>query len=203
MPVEEEIPEQPSSFIQRLAETGRAEIPLVGDVLVFDKAFWRFPKIWKLPFVDGYIPTWNVISFSLSALALTGSGSTWMLRMAESAVKFAEVSEEITLSAMTRAMVMDQRVQLLTILTSFFTSLTIVNIGIALKHYGLSKEVLNKGRMRFDDLLTELQEDPDLQVSDEKSLAKMIFSAVNLWRFVNQVRDRVSFEKQLQEVTDE
>lgn len=179
-----------SSFMQRLAETGRAKLPIVGDVLVFDKSFWSNPSIWKVPFVDGYIPTWNVVSIPLLAGCFVTTAGIAATDVANKTIQLFHKLGSASTAELSQGILSEPRITIAVLFSGIFTGFTFMQILTALKHIGISKEIIQRGRLRQNELEELAQADPDIESSEEGSALKILFSGECLWHFQQAVLNR-------------
>lgn len=176
--------------LRRLAETGRMELPVLGDVLVFDKEFWKEPLIWKVPHFGGYVPTWAVLSAPLAGMATKGALLASLTVFGENAIELQSSFEGlITLSPAIDATLSDLRFHFTIALSSFFTVVSFTCLQTAAKYYGFSRKAMERDPNMLE-IVQTLRKDDEIDTADEKSILKMIFSAEIIKRFMERVRRR-------------
>jgi len=179
-----EIPQ--SSFLRRLVETGRAKLPLAGDVLIFDPGFWKYPLTWKVPFVNGYVPTLSVFFALIPEVISITMKAQIGAKIISSLVKINEAMVSIPVNPQT----IDSRLLFVSAAIGFFSTISVTNLCIAYKYFGVTKKDIEHGPFPFSEFVRISQNTPELDKLPVGNLLKMILSGFAYWDFIQKVRRR-------------
>jgi len=191
-----ELQETPQDdLLIRLTESRKVEFPKIGKIIVFDRIFWRDPSILKLPFIEGYVPTWTVMLTSI-----LGTISTISEYQIGSKIFFLAKIKEAMASIPANPLAVEPRLLFISAIIGLFGTISLASLYTAYKYFGLSKIDLEKDPLPYTKLVKIFQNTPELDRLPAGNILKMILSKCACWNFINKVRRRERAKKAQNEI---